>query len=240
MLLLSPAARSPQLAQDALPQTTPTQQSPPPQQSPAEQTATPKPVQPEYFVLIDPSHGGDDNGAVLGGKLLEKDVTLSFAWRLRSELENRGIAARLLRESDSTISLERRAEAANAQHISLYIALHAGEPGEGVRVYAPLLLSVPPAAGRFIPWEVAQSGSLARSKTFASAVARELTKSGLGAASLRAPLRPLNNILAPAIAVELAANPEEEQAVASARFQNSVAASVAAGVAKVRAQGGQQ
>src|SRR5437899_991777 len=32
-----------------------------------------------FFVMIDPSHGGTDQGALLGDKLLEKDVTLAFA-----------------------------------------------------------------------------------------------------------------------------------------------------------------
>src|SRR5215831_3947915 len=95
------------------------------------------PKRTEFFVMIDPSHGGDDKGAALGGKLLEKDLTLALARELRRELEDRGIPARLLRESDASLSLERRAEIANEEHAAIYVALHAGPPGNGVRVYMP-------------------------------------------------------------------------------------------------------
>jgi len=51
-----------------------------------------------------------DKGASFGGKLVEKDITLRLARDLRKELEERGIAVRLLRESDVDLSLDRRAE----------------------------------------------------------------------------------------------------------------------------------
>ncbi len=220
------------------PGTTPSQTTPRPQ--PAPQTGEkPRPAQPEFFVLIDAGHGGDDRGAVFGGKLQEKDVTLSLARQLRSELENRGISARLIREADSTVSLEHRADVANAQRTGVYVAIHAGAPGSGVRVYAALLPSAP-AAGRFLPWEAAQSNSLERSKAIADAVAKELQKTTLPVARLNSPLRPLNNIVAPAIAVELAADPNEIHVLYSAKLQNSVASAVATGIAKSRAQMGTQ
>src|SRR6478736_8293181 len=157
---------------------------------------------PEFFVMIDPSHGGNDKGASFGGKLVEKDVTLRLARELRKELEERGIATRLLRESDIDLSLERRAEITNEQRASLYVALHAGRSGKGVRVYSPVLTDTQqPLAGRFLPWESAQSGSLSRSQNLARAVSEELKKKGLAVGNLGVPLRPLNNIVAPAIAV---------------------------------------
>src|SRR4051812_7936036 len=102
-------------------------------------TPSESPRHSDFFVIIDPSHGGYDAGANFGGKLLEKDVTLKLARELKKELDERGIAARMLRDSDVDVSLDRRAEIANEQHAGLYIALHAGGPGRGVRVYAPLL-----------------------------------------------------------------------------------------------------
>jgi N-acetylmuramoyl-L-alanine amidase len=209
-----------------------------PAQSPPQETEAPKPSPPEFLVIIDPSHGGDDHGAILGGQMMEKDVTLNFARLLRWELGNRGIAARLSRDSDVSMSLERRAELANSLHVALYIALHAGEQGEGVRVYAPLLPSSPPA-GRFLPWESAQSDSLPRSRILARAVAAELQKAQLAVDSLNSPLRPLNNIVAPAIAVELAAGTDEPRAIAGPKFQNSVALAITNAIVKSRGQGGQ-
>jgi len=192
---------------------------------------------PEFFVMIDPGHGGNDKGASFGGKLVEKDITLRLARELRKELDERGIATRLLRESDIDLSLERRAEITNEQHAGLYVALHAGRPGRGVRVYASFLTdSQPPLAGRFMPWESAQAGALGRSQIAARAVSEELRKKGLTVANLAMPVRPLNNLAGPAIAVELTPEADDPQSLENQKRQNTVAAAVAAAIAQVRGQ----
>jgi N-acetylmuramoyl-L-alanine amidase len=193
---------------------------------------------PEFFVMIDPSHGGNDRGATFGGKLMEKDITLRLARELRKELEERGIAVRLLRESDIDLSLDRRAELTNEQRAGLYVALHAGRPGKGVRVYSPLLTDVQPQAGRFLPWETAQSSALGRSQNLARAVSEEFQKKGLTVVNLGVPLRPLNNIAAPAIAVELAPDADDLQSLETQKRQNNVATAIALGIAQVRSQTG--
>ncbi len=194
---------------------------------------------PEFFVMIDPSHGGYDKGASFGGKLMEKDITLRLARELHKELEERGIASRLLRDGDIELGLERRAEITNEQHASIYVALHAGRPGKGVRVYAPLLTDPQqPAAGRFLPWESAQSGALIRSQTTALAIAGELRKKGLTVTAMGLPLRPLNNIVGPAIAVELAPDGDDMQSLENQKRQNIVATAIALAIAQVRSQMG--
>lgn len=188
--------------------------------------------------MIDPSHGGDDRGAALGGKILEKDLTLALARELRKELEDRGIPARLLRESDSTLSLERRAEIANEEHAAIYIALHAGLPGNGVRVYMPLLPSTPAQSGPSLRWESAQASALGRSKAVALAVAADLRKTGMTVSTLATPLRPLNNLVGPAIAVEWTPRVGGLRMGESQKTLNSLASAIAAGIAKARAQMG--
>ena len=192
---------------------------------------------PEFFVMLDPSHGGADKGAIFGAKLVEKDITLRLARELRKELEERGIAARLLRESDIDLSLDRRAEITNEQRAGIYVALHAGRPGKGVRVYAPVLAAAQqPPAGRFLPWESAQSAALDRSQNVARAVSEELKKNGMAVANLGVPLRPLNNIATPAIAVELAPDEEGLQSLENQKRQNIVATAIALGIVQVRSQ----
>ncbi len=192
---------------------------------------------PEFFVMIDPSHGGVDKGAIFGSKLVEKDITLRLARELRKELEERGIAARLLRESDIDLGLDRRAEITNEQRAGVYVALHAGRPGKGVRVYTPALTDAQqPPAGRFLPWESAQLGALPRSQNLARAVSEELKKKGLTVANLGVPLRPLNNIATPAIAVELAPDEDNLQPRESQKRQNDVATAIALGIVQVRSQ----
>jgi N-acetylmuramoyl-L-alanine amidase len=190
----------------------------------------------EFFVMIDPSHGGDDKGALLGGKLMEKDVTLGLARELRKELEERGIAARLLRDSDIDLSLERRAELTNQERAAVYVALHAGPPGNGVRVYVAFLPSASSQVGRLLPWETAQAASLRKSGALAQAVAHDLSRTGLPVVSLAAPLRPLNNLVAPAIAVEWATGRENPRPVENQRTLSALASAIASGIVRARPQ----
>jgi N-acetylmuramoyl-L-alanine amidase len=225
----------------ALPQTQLT--APAGQPSPAPEPQTPPVIdwraQPEFSVMIDPSHGGDDTGAVLAGNRLEKDVTLALARELRRQLEERGIPARLLRDSDVNLSLERRAEATNHERPNIYIALHAGPPGRGIRVYAPALANEQlPAVGRFVPWESAQAQSRDRSNAAAVAVTAELRKTGLLVASFTTSLRPLNNLVTPAIAVEWAPGPEDLRSQQIQRFESTLASVIASGIAQTRSQTG--
>src|SRR6185312_874733 len=194
---------------------------------------------PEFFVMIDPSHGGNDKGARFTGKLVEKDITLRLARELRKELDERGIASRLLRESDIDLSLDRRAEITNEQRAGIYVALHAGRPGKGVRVYAPVLTDAQqPMAGRFLPWATAQSAALGRSQNVARAVSEELKKKSMTVTNLGVPLRPLNNIAIPAIAVELAPDENNPQSLESQKRQNDVATAIALGIVQIRSQTG--
>lgn len=239
--LTAQAATQDQSAQSSPPPTA-SANAPQPEQTSDEKQ---KRAQPEFVVLIDASHGGDDRGVVFAPKFYEKDVTLALARDLRRELQERGIPARMVREGDAGLSLERRAEASNEQHGGIYVALHAGLPGKGVRVYAPLLASTPaaapaPAQGkiRFLSWETAQASSLERSTALARAVSREMQKKNLDVTTLRVPLRPLNNIVAPAIAVELAPERGELRSLESQRRHNAVASAIASGIAQMRGQMG--
>lgn len=187
-------------------------------------------------MLIDPSHGGSDQGALLPDKLLEKDITLSMARRLKAELEDHGIAVRLVRDGDVNLSLEQRAEMANGLHAGIYIAIHAGLPGSGVRIYSPALTSATEPAGKFQPWESAQSPYVGRSQALAQAVAEDVGKKQINVVSFKAALRPLNNITLPAIAIELAPDPANLADLSSQKFQTNLAAGIASGVAQARTQ----
>lgn len=189
--------------------------------------------------MIDPSHGGDDYGTVLPNKALEKDVTLALARELRRQLGDRGIPARLLRESDVNLGLDRRAEVTNQEHPGLYVAFHAGAPGTGVRVYSAALPSTTsPATASFLAWDNAQSGALAQSRIMARAVANELRKSGMQVNLLTAPLRPMNNLIIPAISVEWAPGPRELKTSENARISIKLASSVAAAIADLHESAG--
>ncbi|MGH9570758.1 MAG: N-acetylmuramoyl-L-alanine amidase [Candidatus Angelobacter sp.] len=205
-----------------------------PQVSPAPSQAAIDTARQEPYVLIDPSHGGDDKGVIFDNTLVEKDITLALARDLRKELQQRGIACRLLREADVNLTLQRRAEAANQPHVALYLAVHAGL-GRGIQIYTPLPLSTP-AEGPFVLWESAQARSLQHSRNIAKDVAKELNKQKLQSSTLDAPLRPLNNIDVPALALQVSADHNDVRLLKDARIQNAIASALADALVQTRAQ----
>ncbi len=192
------------------------------------------PVGPRFLVLIDPAHGGTEIGSAISPTLPEKDVVLALARKVQHELANRGISAGLLRNSDITISLDQRAISANSARPALYVALHASNTGNGVHVFTSLLPAEAVSSRDFMPWETAQAAYLDLSGTVAGSVSAELEARKLPNAALSAPLRPMNNIAAPAIAVEIASPSGNVDDIASSEYLDQVAQSIAAGIAAVR------
>jgi N-acetylmuramoyl-L-alanine amidase len=112
--------------------------------------APPGPADPRLFgqppltmrtLVIDPGHGGDDQG-VRGPGVTEKDLTLSVARRLKSLVEGRlGIRVLLTRDDDREVPLDRRTAVANNNKADVFISLHAnasprGGSGASIRVAA--------------------------------------------------------------------------------------------------------
>ena len=204
--------------------------------------ATPAPPESRrYFAVVDASHGGDDHGETLSSTLLEKDVTVAFARSLRQELQSRGITALVLRDSDANLSTDQRATFANADRAAIYIALHASSSGHGVRVYSALLPYGEDDRGPFRSWTTAQHGALPLSQSTASAVAGELQRRQIPVRALAAPLRPLNNMIGPAIAVEVAPQGADTAQLMAPDYQQLVTSALATAIASVRDQlGGAQ
>ncbi len=187
----------------------------------------------QYFAVVDASHGGDERGAALGAGLAEKDVTLALARRLRQELAARGLAALVLRDGDMTLSPDQRANLANTAHPGVYICLHVTSEGMGVRVYTAFLPMGSDDRGPFLDWDTAQSAFRPTSQAAAASVVAELRKRQLTVRSLLAPLRPLNNVAAAAIAIEVAPQAGGTPELNSPAYQELVAESVAAGIANM-------
>ena len=174
------------------------------------------------------------------GTLAEKDVSLGFARLLRHELEQRGFSVILLRDADLNLTLDQRAGAANAARAGIYISLHAASQGTGARVYTALLPVESPSNGTFHAWNVAQARALPISRTVAAAIVSEMQKRQLRARGSSASLRPLNNVLMPALAVELAPGPNGLADLPSANYQQQAAAAIADAVAPFRDRMGVQ
>ena len=74
--------------------------------------------------MIDPGHGGENNGTTSCG-FLEKEMNLTTAFAMRDELSKfDGIKIYLTRDSDEELSLKDRAKAAENVHADFLISLH--------------------------------------------------------------------------------------------------------------------
>lgn len=77
-------------------------------------------------IVLDPGHGGKDQGTKGVSGLLEKDLVLDLARRVRALLEERlGSEVVLTRDDDVFIPLEERTAIANRARADLFVSLHA-------------------------------------------------------------------------------------------------------------------
>jgi N-acetylmuramoyl-L-alanine amidase len=95
---------------------------------PAQTTPAPKPVGPpdtRPVVVIDPGHGGIDNGTQASGEI-EKNLVLAFGLALRDRLEKGGKYRVVLTRGDDTfIALDDRVRIAHEQKAALFVSIHA-------------------------------------------------------------------------------------------------------------------
>jgi N-acetylmuramoyl-L-alanine amidase len=77
-------------------------------------------------VILDPGHGGEQNGAEGPGGMKEKDLALQVARRVRANLDSLlGARVLLTRESDVDLPLSERVAMANRHSPDLFISIHA-------------------------------------------------------------------------------------------------------------------
>ncbi len=88
-----------------------------------------------YFVVIDPGHGGNDPGKVGVGNILEKDINLRIAMKLKELLEAQDIEVIMTRTDDNGLymdtdnnkkvsDLKKRCEIANDSGAHLLVSIH--------------------------------------------------------------------------------------------------------------------
>ena len=187
-------------------------------------------------VALDPGHGGTDSGSRIGDTLLEKDLTLALAFRLRSLLTARGFTVVMTRDSDipavpgsptATLSLDDRAGIANHAHGSACLLLHATGRGNGVHLYTSELA---PAAGEpaLPPWLTAQAAWVPASRELERSLGAALDRSHIALVSSSASVRPVDSLTCPALVVELAPENADPRSITDPGYQERVAAAIAA------------
>jgi N-acetylmuramoyl-L-alanine amidase len=90
--------------------------------------AAPKPAAPPDLrpvIIIDPGHGGIDNGTQSGNEY-EKNLVLGFGLALRDRIEKSGKYRIVMTRTDDTfIPLDDRVKVARAQSAALFVSIHA-------------------------------------------------------------------------------------------------------------------
>lgn len=95
--------------------------------SPADPTDPSDPHLPleNVLIVLDPGHGGEDRGVChFPDDLIEKEINLDVALRLKGELEKAGARVLLTRDEDTFVSLDERAKVANDAQADVFLSLH--------------------------------------------------------------------------------------------------------------------
>jgi N-acetylmuramoyl-L-alanine amidase len=197
---------------------------------------------PRTIIFLHPAHGGPDPGARLPNNLLEKDITLAFAARLRALLSTTGFTIISTHEIDPAVPFptDQRAEIGNHAHPTACLILHATASGTGIHIVtsalAPNNFEDPHAT---IPWNTAQSASIPQSLNLANEIGLALERAKLPVILSRASLRPLDNLTCPAVAIEIApltAGSVETTPVTNANYQQNIAKAIAAAIGSWRSR----
>jgi N-acetylmuramoyl-L-alanine amidase len=208
-----------------------------------------KPIPALRTVAIDPGHGGGDQGVRGPGGILEKDLTLAVARRLKAALEGRlGLRVLLTREDDSDVPLDRRTAVANNNKADVFISLHANASpieaasGASIRIAAfddeerarasSTSERVPVFGGSsrgidVVVWDLAQVRYIDQSAELAALVGQQfdsrvpLDRRPIG----REPLRVLESANMPAVLIEMGylTNADQERLLGNGDFQNTLA-----------------
>src|ERR1700737_5364399 len=109
-----------------------------------------------YVVAIDPGHGGSptsdptqlwDPGVVIGA-VMEKEITLDVAFRLRTLLQKERVKVVLTRTGDEYVEISERWNRVHASGARMFVSLHVnaydGDPSiSGAAVFYPKPDSLP-------------------------------------------------------------------------------------------------
>ena len=234
----------------------PTEQPAPSNKAPAAQTRPPAPhaalTHPK--IVIDPGHGGTEDGAVGHNGLKEKDLTLQISKKLGDLLaDHLGAEVIYTRTADLTVPLEARAGVANEANADVFISVHANssdDPGaRGVETY--YVANSPPPLGVSLTGRastaeasalkaVAEDFKLGESHKLAVEVQQALcrafgSESGVPNRGVKqAPFVVLLDAEMPSILAEVGfvTSPADEQRLSTARGQQAVANALYRGIAR--------
>lgn len=193
-------------------------------------------------LVIDPAHGGKDEGVQLARRVVEKDVTLAIATLVKRNLEDaRSVTVRFTRMGDADVAMTDRVGAAIKAQADLFISIHVNagfeKEASGYELYFPGFQGQEAAKGATRGESAAIVRDMVRTKhlnegvRFAQILQKKLDPvfprqdRGLR----EAPIPILQNLTVPAVVLEVgfATNPGDRKKLQEESIQASVAKAIA-------------
>jgi len=216
-------------------------------QSKATQPTTPKPF---AVVILDPGHGGQDSGAMVGG-VMEKDLTLDVARRVDRLLDSQGVATLMTRLGDTYVSLADRAAIGNRVRDSIFVSIHFNEDNKPVATgvetyYAAHQITSGSLLASWLPFlsRPPSNSPKPESQSLAGFIQEALvarTRS-IDRGTQAKQFFVIANVISPAVLVEggFLTNKDEVSKLASEDYRDQLAAAVADGILQYRDALGQR
>jgi len=176
----------------------------------------PEPNMRAHVVAVDAGHGGRDMGATGPTGLLEKDVVLDIAQRVRELLVRGGVRVVMTRETDTSVELPDRPRLARQQGATVFVSIHANASTRAVTAGSETYYLYP------------------QSQQLAQMIQEELGRiTGLANRGIKtANFLVLRESDVPAVLVEVAylSNPDEEVRLRATAFRQRLAEAIVRGV----------
>ncbi len=194
------------------------------------------PAKKVYHVLIDPGHGGKDQGTS-GKSNKEKTIVLNLASKCATILRKYGYKVSFTRTSDKTLSLAQRTALAKRLKPDIFVSLHCNSASSSVTGIETFALAL--AGGS------SSNGSKRKTGTYANKfnkenikLAYEIQKNLVSTTKAKdrgvkhAQFYVLNHATCPAVLVEAGflSNKYEEKKLASSYYQNQLATGIVRGI----------
>jgi N-acetylmuramoyl-L-alanine amidase len=199
---------------------------------------------PFALVVLDPGHGGRDSGTMKAG-ILEKELALDVALRVKRFLQLQGVATLLTRTDDTYVSLADRAAIANARHNCVFVSIHfddAARPAAtGVETYyAARQISNLARVASWLPFlaQTAPESANVESQSLAAFIQEALVTRTQAVNRGTTPHQffVISHVRHPAVLVEggFLTNAEEVNKLATSDYREQIAAAISDGLMRYR------
>lgn len=197
-----------------------------------------KAAEKKHIFLVDPAHGGSDQGVRLNNDIAEKDITLAVALSLKKELaQEKNIEVVLTRDSDKKMDMEERRAVIEKMKPDFVLSLHVnsgfGKNAAGFEMYYPEYLEEKSLEKKPLKDDKAklqnkcQSNSLKMAKIVQENFNSLFPRKGRGLRKAGLPIS--DGILVPTLSVEMgfATHAEDKKKLLASTTQNDIAKSLA-------------